>query len=72
MKGQKNRDLLNLVRILNCISSKALFRCRSISIGAVENLQGISWQRIEIKGVANHAGTTPTNMRVDAGLAAAR
>ena len=25
MKGQKNRDLLNLVRILNCISSKALF-----------------------------------------------
>lgn len=43
-----------------------------ISIGAVEILQGISWQRIEIKGVANHAGTTPTNMRVDAGLAAAK
>lgn len=43
-----------------------------IPIGAVENLQGISWQRITIEGVANHAGTTPTNMRRDAGLAAAR
>lgn len=43
-----------------------------IQIGAVENLQGISWQRITIEGVANHAGTTPTDMRRDAGLAAAR
>ncbi|NMM64432.1 Zn-dependent hydrolase [Clostridium sp. P21] len=43
-----------------------------IPIGAVENLQGISWQRVTIKGVANHAGTTPTDMRHDAGLAAAR
>ncbi|MFJ5768369.1 Zn-dependent hydrolase [Psychrobacillus sp. NPDC093180] len=43
-----------------------------IPIGAVENLQGITWQRITIEGVANHAGTTPTDMRRDAGLAAAR
>lgn len=43
-----------------------------LPIGAVENLQGISWQRITIEGVANHAGTTPTNMRRDAGLAAAQ
>jgi len=42
------------------------------SIGAVEDLQGISWQEITIKGVANHAGTTPTRLRHDAGLAAAR
>lgn len=41
-------------------------------IGAVENLQGISWQRITIEGAANHAGTTPTSMRIDAGLAAAK
>jgi N-carbamoyl-L-amino-acid hydrolase len=41
-------------------------------IGAVENLQGISWQRITIEGVANHAGTTPMSMRRDAGYAAAR
>lgn len=41
-------------------------------IGAVENLQGISWQRITIEGVANHAGTTPMAMRKDAGHAAAK
>ncbi|MBL4877106.1 MAG: Zn-dependent hydrolase [Cohaesibacteraceae bacterium] len=44
----------------------------NLNIGAVANLQGISWQRISISGVANHAGTTPTHMRADAGLVAAR
>ncbi len=43
-----------------------------IPVGAVENLQGISWQRVTIEGTANHAGTTPTSLRVDAGLAAAK
>jgi N-carbamoyl-L-amino-acid hydrolase len=43
-----------------------------VPIGAVENLQGISWQRITIEGEANHAGTTPMSMRRDAGHAAAR
>ena len=43
-----------------------------VPIGAVENLQGISWRRVTIEGVANHAGTTPMSMRSDAGLAAAR
>jgi N-carbamoyl-L-amino-acid hydrolase len=42
-----------------------------VAIGAVENLQGISWQRITLGGVANHAGTTPMTMRQDAGAAAA-
>lgn len=43
-----------------------------VQIGAVENLQGIHWQRVTIEGTANHAGTTPTRLRVDAGLAAAK
>jgi N-carbamoyl-L-amino-acid hydrolase len=43
-----------------------------VPIGAVENLQGISWQRVTIDGEANHAGTTPMSMRRDAGHAAAR
>ncbi|WP_031243040.1 Zn-dependent hydrolase [Mesorhizobium sp. LNJC391B00] len=43
-----------------------------VPIGAVENQQGISWQRIAIDGAANHAGTTPMSMRSDAGHAAAR
>jgi len=41
-----------------------------ITIGAVENLQGISWQEISITGQSNHAGTTPMHMRHDAGYAA--
>lgn len=40
-------------------------------IGVVENLQGISWQKLTIHGVANHAGTTPTRLRHDTGYAAA-
>ena len=40
-------------------------------IGVVESLQGISWQKVTITGVANHAGTTPTRPRHDAGYAAA-
>jgi N-carbamoyl-L-amino-acid hydrolase len=43
-----------------------------IQIGAVENLQGIHWQKVTIEGTANHAGTTPTALRADAGLAAAK
>jgi beta-ureidopropionase / N-carbamoyl-L-amino-acid hydrolase len=43
-----------------------------IPVGAVQNLQGISWQKVNIDGDANHAGTTPISMRRDAGHAAAR
>lgn len=43
-----------------------------VKIGAVENLQGIHWQRVTIEGTANHAGTTPIHLRSDAGLAAAK
>jgi N-carbamoyl-L-amino-acid hydrolase len=43
-----------------------------LAIGAVEGVQGISWRRVTIEGVANHAGTTPMTMRRDAGRAAAQ
>lgn len=39
-------------------------------IGVVENLQGISWQKVTVLGTANHAGTTPTRLRHDAGYVA--
>ena len=42
------------------------------TIGAVEDLQGISWQEITIEGAQNHAGTTPISYRRDAGVAAAK
>jgi N-carbamoyl-L-amino-acid hydrolase len=41
-------------------------------LGAVENLQGISWQEVTIRGVSNHAGTTPMQLRHDAGYCASR
>jgi N-carbamoyl-L-amino-acid hydrolase len=41
------------------------------AIGAVQDLQGISWQEITITGQSNHAGTTPMRMRRDAGYCAA-
>ncbi len=43
-----------------------------IPLGAVENLQGISWQQITIHGQANHAGTTPLLARKDAARVAAK
>ncbi|MBS1163594.1 MAG: Zn-dependent hydrolase [Burkholderiaceae bacterium] len=42
-----------------------------VVIGAVENLQGISWQEVKIDGQSNHAGTTPMRLRHDAGYCAA-
>ena len=54
------------------IEQGPILDAEGIAIGAVEDLQGISWYRITIEGKQNHAGTTPTNMRIDAGLAAAK
>jgi N-carbamoyl-L-amino-acid hydrolase len=42
-----------------------------ITIGAVGDLQGISWQEVTITGQSNHAGTTPMRLRHDAGYCAA-
>ena len=42
-----------------------------ITIGAVEDLQGISWTEVLVTGQSNHAGTTPMRMRHDAGYCAA-
>lgn len=41
-------------------------------LGAVEDLQGISWQEVTIRGTSNHAGTTPMGLRRDAGHSAAQ
>ena len=49
-----------------------LLDTEGIPIGAVEDLQGISWCQVTVEGTANHAGTTPIGMRADAGLAAAK
>jgi N-carbamoyl-L-amino-acid hydrolase len=42
-----------------------------IDIGVVEGIVGISWWDVTVEGSANHAGTTPMNLRNDALLSAA-
>lgn len=42
-----------------------------LPVGVVTGVQAISWQRVTLHGRAAHSGTTPTPLRVDAGLAAA-
>ena len=53
------------------IEQGPILEAENIRIGVVENLQGISWQQITVQGNANHAGTTPTRLRHDAGWVAA-
>lgn len=43
-----------------------------IDIGVVTGIVGLSWWDVTFTGRANHAGTTPMNLRQDALLAAAR
>ncbi|MGY6634680.1 MAG: M20 family metallo-hydrolase [Alkalilacustris sp.] len=43
-----------------------------LDIAAVTGVQGISWTEFTVSGQANHAGTTPMDLRRDAGVAAAR
>jgi N-carbamoyl-L-amino-acid hydrolase len=42
-----------------------------VTLGAVDGVQGISWQQLTVHGQANHAGTTPIRLRRDAGLVVA-
>jgi beta-ureidopropionase / N-carbamoyl-L-amino-acid hydrolase len=53
------------------IEQGPVLEAEDLRIGVVENLQGISWQRVTVQGNANHAGTTPTHLRHDAGWVAA-
>jgi beta-ureidopropionase / N-carbamoyl-L-amino-acid hydrolase len=53
------------------IEQGPVLEARGTTIGAVEGVQGISWQELTIVGQSNHAGTTPMAMRRDAGHAAA-
>ncbi|MNF69156.1 Allantoate amidohydrolase [compost metagenome] len=53
------------------IEQGPILEAENTLIGVVENLQGISWQQVVVHGNANHAGTTPTHLRHDAGYVAA-
>ena len=52
------------------IEQGPLLESSNVQVGVVDALQGHSWWRIVIEGTANHAGTTPMQLRRDAGAAA--
>lgn len=52
------------------IEQGKILYAEKIDIGVVEGIVGISWWDVTIEGAANHAGTTPMNMRQDSLLAA--
>jgi N-carbamoyl-L-amino-acid hydrolase len=54
------------------IEQGPILRARGIDIGVVEGVQAISWHELTIVGKSAHAGTTPMELRADAGVAAAR
>jgi N-carbamoyl-L-amino-acid hydrolase len=54
------------------IEQGPVLEAEGFTIGAVERVQGISWQEVTITGQSNHAGTTPMRLRHDAGYAAGR
>jgi N-carbamoyl-L-amino-acid hydrolase len=43
-----------------------------VQVGVVEGVQGICWNEFTVRGVSNHAGTTPMARRHDAGRVAMR
>ena len=53
------------------IEQGPVLEVEGITIGAVEGVQGISWQEVTVSGQSNHAGTTPMNLRKDPGYVAA-
>lgn len=54
------------------IEQGGILEKENIQIGVVEGIVGIEDWQIIVEGVANHAGTTPMNMRQDALLSAAK
>ncbi|WP_411031183.1 Zn-dependent hydrolase [Spongiimicrobium sp. 3-5] len=54
------------------IEQGAILDQENIDIGIVEGIVGLNWWDVEISGFANHAGTTPMDMRQDALLAASK
>ncbi|MEM6254364.1 MAG: M20 family metallo-hydrolase [Cyanobacteria bacterium P01_D01_bin.156] len=52
------------------IEQGPVLELEGFQIGAVTGVQGMSWKEYTIKGVSNHAGTTPMHLRQDAGYGA--
>src|ERR1700759_5696619 len=67
---RKKGDLAAFVELH--IEQGGILEQEKIQIGVVEGIVGIQRWNVTVEGVANHAGTTPMNMRHDALLSAAK
>lgn len=54
------------------VEQGAILERKNIQVGVVEGIVSVNWWDVTIEGFANHAGTTPMDLRQDALLAAAR
>ncbi len=54
------------------IEQGPVLEAEGTTIGAVTGVQAISWTEVVVEGQSNHAGTTPMDLRHDAGYVAAR
>jgi N-carbamoyl-L-amino-acid hydrolase len=71
--GEAGEKLTPPYAYLEChIEQGPILRSRDIDIGVVQGVQAISWHEVTIAGKSAHAGTTPMELRADAGVAAAR
>ncbi|MEO0397116.1 MAG: M20 family metallo-hydrolase [Cyanobacteria bacterium P01_A01_bin.137] len=52
------------------IEQGPVLELEGVQIGAVTGVQGMSWREYTVRGVSNHAGTTPMHLRHDAGYGA--
>lgn len=68
--ARKKGDLAAFVELH--IEQGGLLEKEKLQIGIVEGIVGIEHWEVMVEGFANHAGTTPMNMRSDALLAAAK
>lgn len=71
--GEADERLSPPAAYLEChIEQGPVLAAAGCDLGVVTGVQAISWQEATIIGRSAHAGTTPTELRRDAGLAAAR
>jgi beta-ureidopropionase / N-carbamoyl-L-amino-acid hydrolase len=68
--ARKKDDLQSFLELH--IEQGGILDKEKIQIGVVEGIVGIVHWEVTVEGFANHAGTTPMNMRQDALLAAAK
>ncbi|NDD30242.1 MAG: Zn-dependent hydrolase [Proteobacteria bacterium] len=72
-KGEADARVQPPHAYLEChIEQGPILRAQGVDIGVVQGVQAISWHELTIQGKSAHAGTTPMNLRADAGVAAAK